>query len=68
MPTVATRFFLDLKEVRKLAPKTKKVTENGSGTDEPRIAFFAGCGVNYLMPQVGTSVVFTPVGQTSRNE
>lgn len=49
VPPLAKTFFLDLPEVKSL-----------SGTVEgnrPRVAFYAGCGVNYLMPWVGTKSI-----------
>ncbi len=55
MPTVAKRFFLDLKEVRRLGKRPKKASSNTSETASVKVAFFAGCGVNYLMPHVGTA-------------
>ncbi|MBE9528542.1 MAG: (Fe-S)-binding protein [Proteobacteria bacterium] len=56
MPEVAGKFFLDMKEARKLGKRVKpKADDDSDGS--PRVAFFAGCGVNYLMPQVGTASI-----------
>lgn len=49
IPPLAKTFFLDLPEVRALS---------GAGKgNKPRVAFYAGCGVNYLMPGVGTKSI-----------
>lgn len=55
MPEVAGKFFLDMKEARKLGRRVKPKADGTAGENEqnPRVAFFAGCGVNFLMPQVG---------------
>lgn len=57
VPELASTFFMDLPEVKALG--TDGVGAEGdassTGLGGPRIAFFAGCGVNYLMPQVGTA-------------
>ena len=56
MPEVADTFFLDKKEVRKLGKSMKKRGEKGGDRlDKASVAFFAGCGVNYLMPDVGSA-------------
>ncbi len=54
MPEVAGTFFLDRKEVRKLGKRQKKGGDQ-MGSSSANIAFFAGCGVNYLMPDVGSA-------------
>lgn len=65
VPPLAKTFFLDLPEARGLS--------RPSGTGTLKVAFYSGCGVNYLMPEVGTSSVeilkkagadvFVPEGQ-----
>ncbi|MBE9531643.1 MAG: (Fe-S)-binding protein, partial [Proteobacteria bacterium] len=52
-PPLAKEFFLDSKEarlVRSLSGKEKK-------SDAVRVAFFAGCGINYMLPDVGKSTL-----------
>lgn len=49
MPPLAKTFFLDFPEVKSLS------VQKGSSGGRPRIAFYAGCGVNYLMPNIGTA-------------
>ncbi len=46
MPQLARTFFLEM-------PEVKKLSSHGRGGRKPKIAFYAGCGVNYLMPNVG---------------
>ncbi len=53
IPPLAGTFFLDLPEVR--AYESSKGAPGEAG--KPRVAFYAGCGVNYLMPWVGTKSV-----------
>ncbi|MBE7415741.1 MAG: (Fe-S)-binding protein [Deltaproteobacteria bacterium] len=49
VPPLAKTFFLDL-------PEIKSLSGAGEG-NRPRVAFYAGCGVNYLMPWVGTKSI-----------
>jgi glycolate oxidase iron-sulfur subunit len=51
MPPLADTFFLDLPEVVRLSGSRGDARRIGA----PKVAFFAGCGVNYLMPKVGTA-------------
>ena len=66
VPELASTFFMDRADVKALAEDT--AGSGGStglgGLGGPRVAFFAGCGVNYLMPQVGTASIkaITKVG------
>ena len=53
VPELAPTFFMDRAEVKALSSGFS----GGSGTGGARVAFFAGCGVNYLMPQVGTASI-----------
>lgn len=65
VPPLAPTRFLDLPEV-KAADRAK---ENGA----PKVAFYSGCGINYLMPDIGLkslaairkagAEVFVPQGQ-----
>ena len=56
VPELAPTFFMDLDEVKALAsPPTGR--PGPAEKDTVRVAFFAGCGVNYLMPQVGTASI-----------
>lgn len=50
LPPLANTPFLDLPEVKGLGGSVARP----SG---PRVAFYAGCGVNYLMPNVGTASI-----------
>lgn len=66
VPPLASTPFLDLSDVKAMDGKADK--KGG-----PRVAFYAGCGINYLMPEVGTKSleaikragadVFVPQGQ-----
>lgn len=49
VPPLADKFFLDMKETKRLS--------SPAGPGVARVAFFAGCGVNYLMPRVGSASV-----------
>ncbi len=49
MPQIARTFFLDMPQVRAISGE-KGGTRRTNG---PRIAFYSGCGVNFLMPDVG---------------
>ncbi len=52
-PPLAKKFFLDTKEAR----LSRSFSEAGKETDTIRIAFFAGCGINYMLPDVGTATL-----------
>ncbi len=49
VPELAKTFFLDTAEARAL--------DGGSISSQARIAFYSGCGVNFLMPGVGLKSV-----------
>ncbi len=49
VPELAETFFLDTPEARSL--------ERAPGVDGARVAFYSGCGVNFLMPDVGLKSV-----------
>ncbi len=51
MPKLASTFFLETKEAR--AYKKPPSEMPGGIADGPVVAFFAGCAVNYLMPDLG---------------
>jgi glycolate oxidase iron-sulfur subunit len=55
VPELAPTFFMDLPEVRALSGYGGK--DRTPPTGSAKVAFFAGCGVNYLMPQVGTASI-----------
>ncbi|MCK5236806.1 MAG: (Fe-S)-binding protein, partial [Deltaproteobacteria bacterium] len=50
VPPLAKTFFMEKKEVKALSGVEKK---NG----KPRVGFFSGCGVNFLMPNVGDATI-----------
>lgn len=52
LPPLARTFFLELPEVRELAEGRAT-----SAQKTVRVAFYAGCGVNYLMPEVGKASI-----------
>lgn len=52
MPQIARTFFLDIPEVRAASGE-----KGAKKTGPPRVAFYAGCGVNYLMPDIGLKSV-----------
>ena len=52
-PPLAKKFFLDTKEAR----SPGKLPGGGKGTGTIKVAFFAGCGVNYMLPDVGKATV-----------
>lgn len=54
MPQVARTFFLDLPTVKALAGEKGG---EGKKTGRPRTAFYAGCGINFLMPDVGLASI-----------
>jgi glycolate oxidase iron-sulfur subunit len=49
VPELAKTFFLDTKEARAL--------DSAPGKGVARVAFYSGCGVNFLMPEVGLKSV-----------
>lgn len=51
VPQLAERFFLDLPDVKALGGGSK------SRQGAAKVAFYAGCGVNYLMPEVGVASI-----------
>ncbi|MBI5236891.1 MAG: (Fe-S)-binding protein [Deltaproteobacteria bacterium] len=53
VPQLAKTFFLELPEVRALSPGNKDKAVNPAAVTT--VAFYAGCGVNYLMPEVGVA-------------
>jgi glycolate oxidase iron-sulfur subunit len=46
VPPLASTPFLDL-------PEVKAIEGKGAGKGGPKVAFYAGCGINYLLPDVG---------------
>ncbi len=50
LPELAGVFFMDRRHVRALS-------EAKGDSSKPRIGFFVGCGVNYLLPDIGESTV-----------
>ncbi|TAN63583.1 (Fe-S)-binding protein [bacterium] len=51
LPPLANKFFLDMPEVKAL--RAFKPSTFSKGSQPVKVAFYAGCGVNYLMPNVG---------------
>ncbi|MBI5642436.1 MAG: (Fe-S)-binding protein [Deltaproteobacteria bacterium] len=49
LPPLARTFFLDLPEVKGLSGPAR--------TKQVKVAFYAGCGINYLMPEVGKASI-----------
>ncbi|MFQ5428312.1 MAG: (Fe-S)-binding protein [Thermodesulfobacteriota bacterium] len=49
VPELAETFFLDTAEAKALG--------RGPAAEEARVAFYSGCGVNFLMPEVGLKSV-----------
>ncbi len=52
LPTIARTFFLERPEVKALSS-----VEGDRDTSKPRVGFFVGCGINYLLPRIGDAVV-----------
>ncbi|MBI1911859.1 MAG: (Fe-S)-binding protein [Deltaproteobacteria bacterium] len=50
LPPLANKFFMEL-------PEVKALSKQEQGSKGPKIAFYAGCGINYLMPEVGTATL-----------
>lgn len=57
LPPLAKRFFLDLPEVKALFETAGRSAPVHAAARRLRVAFYAGCGVNYLMPDVGTKTL-----------
>ncbi|HLC18622.1 MAG TPA: (Fe-S)-binding protein [Thermodesulfobacteriota bacterium] len=62
VPELADTFFLDLPEVKRLAANPGTGRAGGAGAERAgkktaRVAFYAGCGVNFLMPNVGVASI-----------
>ncbi|MBI5562099.1 MAG: (Fe-S)-binding protein [Deltaproteobacteria bacterium] len=53
LPPLARQFFLDTPEAKALFEDAEKRPGPQGGAKTVRVAFYAGCGVNYLMPEVG---------------
>ncbi|MBI5236020.1 MAG: (Fe-S)-binding protein [Deltaproteobacteria bacterium] len=51
LPPLAKQTFLEMSRVKTLAVPIAQ------GTSVKKVAFYAGCGVNYLMPQVGSATL-----------
>ena len=49
VPQLAVRFFLELPDVKALGGDVKRAPS------VKKVAFYAGCGINYLMPNVGVA-------------
>lgn len=70
LPPIARTPFLELPEVRGISTSAPLRSAKGRGA---RVAFYAGCGINYLMPETGSASlevlkragaeVVVPVGQ-----
>lgn len=54
IPPLAKTFFLDMPEVKRLE---RTQPDAGRSTAAKKVAFYAGCGVNYLMPDVGLASI-----------
>ncbi len=52
LPPLARTFFLELPEVREMAEAGVTSTQKTIS-----VAFYAGCGINYLMPEVGKASI-----------
>jgi glycolate oxidase iron-sulfur subunit len=52
-PPLAKKFFLDTKEARSVSKMPGGAKEAGT----IRVAFFAGCGINYMLPDVGKATL-----------
>lgn len=53
LPPPAKSFFLELPMVRSLSGCDAR----GDGARPVRVAFYAGCGINYLLPEVGVKTI-----------
>ncbi len=52
IPELPSEFFLDRRHVKKFSRAHKN-----EKTEKPRVGFFVGCGVNYLLPDIGEATV-----------
>jgi glycolate oxidase iron-sulfur subunit len=52
VPPLAETFFLDIDHVKKLSGHSGS-NQKGVATPDVSVAFFAGCGINYLAPHIG---------------
>ena len=52
-PPLAKKFFLDTPEAR----SASKLSGEGKETGTVKVAFFAGCGINYMLPDVGKATL-----------
>lgn len=55
LPNLAKEFFLDLPEVKALSERKGGASAPAGKMVKTKAAFYAGCGVNYLMPNVGVA-------------
>ncbi len=57
VPELAEEFFLDRDEVRRLSTEPMPRKSDVSSIKTTKVAFFSGCGINYLMPEVGLATL-----------
>ncbi|MBI5886386.1 MAG: (Fe-S)-binding protein [Deltaproteobacteria bacterium] len=57
VPPLARQFFLDMPDIKALFEGARSKPAVSSATKPVRVAFYAGCGVNYLMPEVGVKSI-----------
>ncbi|MBI5599031.1 MAG: (Fe-S)-binding protein [Deltaproteobacteria bacterium] len=55
LPELADEFFLDRSHIEELSPSATPVRGKKGGV--LRVGFFAGCGVNYLLPDIGEATI-----------
>lgn len=57
LPPLAKQFFLDLPEIKALFERSRVRQSVSSAARQIRVAFYAGCGINYLMPDLGVKTI-----------
>jgi len=57
VPPLAKRFFLEMPDIKALFDGAGSRSAASPAARPVRVAFYAGCGVNYLMPELGVKSI-----------
>ncbi|OGQ57373.1 MAG: hypothetical protein A3J24_00020 [Deltaproteobacteria bacterium RIFCSPLOWO2_02_FULL_53_8] len=57
LPPLARQFFLDMPQIKALYERSVARPSAAQAPKQIRVAFYAGCGINYLMPDIGVKTI-----------